>query len=503
MAPVRKKKKTTREGKPAKKALNGKLARLLLDHPLNEVINSSYAEYGKYVIEDRAVPSFQDGLKPSQRRALWALYYAKGSRPDKGFIKSSTVEGAAMEYHPHGGTYGTIANMIEGTTCPLIMGSGNFGSFSKLNTPPAAPRYTEVKMSHFTMECLFNKRFEKVFPTVPSYTGESFEPVWLPAQLPLILTLGASGIAVGVMTNIPAFTVESVFKAISFAFSKGKIPSVAYLVKTLEFATPYGGKMTSSEQDVEQLIRTGVGSIEWICDYAIKGKALHIHGIPPGWSADSRLDTIRKLPAVASVDDISSEKEIDIRVTFKRASEDALHVEMQKVKKLLTSKIHYKCNITERSKVEDELVPTTLAKFRSVSIVGLFKEWMAFRIHIEKMALRQEHKELGKDLSHQKLMKLAVLNLDVIFQLLKKKGIDKVTELSKKLRITEDQSRTIWGIAVGRLDRLSEVEIDDKIKALVKRRKTVKALFKVPMSSISTELKNSKHLMAAATAIRD
>ena len=134
-------KRTTRTVEKKKTPMSVKLAKTLINHPLNKVIDDSLKEFGTYVVEERAVPSYQDGLKPSQRRVLWAMYYAKGNRPEKGRIKSADAEGATMAYHPHSGAYPTIVNMIEGTPCPLMIGYGNFGSFSKLLTPAAASRY--------------------------------------------------------------------------------------------------------------------------------------------------------------------------------------------------------------------------------------------------------------------------------------------------------------------------------------------------------------------------
>lgn len=489
MKPARKKKKQVKSS-----ILTGAQARELIEHPLNTVINESLITYGKYIVEDRAVPALQDGLKPSQRRILWAMYKDLGSRPDKGYIKSARVEGATFTYHPHSSAFPTLVNMIEGTPCPLVTGYGNFGSFSKLYTPPAASRYSETKLNQFTMDALFSKRFEKVFPRVPSFDGSSHEPVWLPSTLPLILTMGATGIALGVMTNIPAFTTESIYKLVSLLFKKNKQPTAELMEKHLEFGSAYGGRMISKESEVLNLIKTGIGAIEWECEYKIEGKYLHITGLPPGWSYDKKVENIRNLPEVASVDNLTSAKGVDVRVSFKRLNEDDLYVAMDKVKKHLTSKIHYRSNITYRDIVEDELVDTTKAEFRSQSIVGILRDWMKFRIQIEKAALKIEFQELGDQLKHQQLMRLACTNLDIIFKLLKTKNIDKVKELAKKLKISEEESKTIWALPVGRLDTLSQKEIDNKIKGLIKQRKHVKLMHKQPTVSIVNFMQSCTHL---------
>lgn len=478
--------KSKKEDVPSLSAMGGEV----LNKPLNEVINDNLLTYGTYVLEDRAIPSFQDGLKPSQRRVLWALYHALGNRPEKGYIKSARAEGATFQYHPHSGAYGTIVKLIEGTPCPLLTGYGNFGSFSKALTPPAAPRYSECKLSKFAMAMFFDKRYAKTYPRVPSYEGSSEEPVFLPAQLPIILALGVSGIALGTTTEIPSFTIDSLYHAVKLALKRPDyMVPVKTLAKTLQFSSAYGGTVTSKEEEIESLISTGIGSITWRCDYEIHDKCVHIHGFPPGWSYDNKIEAIRKISSVTEVADLSGKDGIHIRIGFKRMSEDALDAEMTKVVKLLSVRMAYRTNITTREYVEDDLVPYTSSDFEKISIDTLLARWVAFRVNREIKALKVENKELGIDLAYQKLMLLATNSLDVIFALLKKKGIDRVPALSKALKISEDDARRIWEMPVRSLDRLSADTINAKIKTIQARRAEIKSLLQTPERAVLDALK--------------
>lgn len=663
-------KRPTKTDKPAKSTKKSKdsdvpsldnMGGEVLDSPLNEVIADNLRTYGEYVIEDRAIPSYQDGLKPSQRRSLWALYHALGNRPDKGYVKCARAEGATYQFHPHclagdteiqltdksvhtiaslvgktvhayaydleakmlvpataynirkgkvtttrytvsivnggyiectdnhpfliirgnvtmewveaknlkrgdrivggyhnlyqgylyvsavsveelaepqtfydftvdgyenlaimtkrnpskamntearewvcahnSGAYGTIVNMIEGTPTPLLTGYGNFGSFSKELTPPAAPRYSECKLSHFTMAMLFDKRYEKVYPRVPSYEGSSEEPVYLPAQLPLVLALGVSGIALGATTEIPAFTIHSLYHAVKLALKSEnyKVPAKK-LGSALQFASAYGGEVTSPLSDVIELVRTGQGQISWKCDYHIKDKQIHITGMPPGWSFDAKMRAIRQIPSVTEVSDLSSSNGINIRISFKRMGEEQLETEMDKVIKHLHTKNSHVVTITSRAHVPDELVSYAKSTFSKTSIVDLLAKWTKFRVMLEKKALKYEYNELSAYLDHQSLMFLATNSLDIIFAMLKKKGIDRVPALAKALKITEEQSSTIWAMQVRSLDRLSADQIKERIANAKKRQKEIKNLLAHPEDAVIKVLELNQKALTSPVA---
>src|SRR4029077_9547868 len=151
-------------------------------------------EYASYVIRDRAIPNLEDGLKPVQRRILWALHRTDDGR----FTKVANVVGDTMKFHPHGDASIGDALVVLAIKRYLIEGQGNFGNIYT-GDPPAAPRYIECRLTPLAREEVFN---DEITDFVPSYDGRNKEPITLPCKLPLLLMLGTEGIAVGMACRI-------------------------------------------------------------------------------------------------------------------------------------------------------------------------------------------------------------------------------------------------------------------------------------------------------------
>ncbi len=157
-------------------------------------VDRSFLDYASYVIRDRAIPNLSDGLKPVQRRILWALH----EKDDGRFIKVATWSGAAMQYHPHGDASINDALVVLANKRYLIEGQGNFGNIYTGDVP-AAGRYIECRLTELARHEIFN---DEITDFVPSYDGRGKEPVTLPSKLPLLLMLGTEGIAVGMSARI-------------------------------------------------------------------------------------------------------------------------------------------------------------------------------------------------------------------------------------------------------------------------------------------------------------
>src|ERR1041385_8258519 len=160
-----------------------------LELALHRRVNTSFLEYASYVIRDRAIPHLSDGLKPVQRRILWALHRVDDGR----FTKVANVVGDTMKFHPHGDASIGDALVVLTNKRYLIEGQGNFGNIFT-GDPAAAPRYIECRLTELARTELFN---DEITEFIPSYDGRLKEPVTLPCKLPLLLMLGTEGIAVG------------------------------------------------------------------------------------------------------------------------------------------------------------------------------------------------------------------------------------------------------------------------------------------------------------------
>jgi topoisomerase-4 subunit A len=165
-----------------------------LEVGLHTRVDRGFLDYASYVIRDRAIPNLADGLKPVQRRILWALH----EKDDGRFIKVANVVGHTMQYHPHGDASIGDALVVLANKRYLIEGQGNFGNIFT-GDPAAASRYIECRLTELARTEVFN---DSITDFIPSYDGRNKEPVTLPCKLPLTLMLGAEGIAVGLAARI-------------------------------------------------------------------------------------------------------------------------------------------------------------------------------------------------------------------------------------------------------------------------------------------------------------
>src|SRR5690625_4113647 len=232
---------------------------------LHETTQRRYLNYALSVITSRALPDVRDGLKPVQRRILYAMYHNLGLTPDSKHRKSAAVVGEVMaKYHPHGdqSIYDAMVRLAQDFSLryPLVDGQGNFGSMD--GDGAAAMRYTEAKLQHLAIEMLSELRKETV-PTRANYDGTLQEPVVLPAQVPNLWINGASGIAVGMATNIPPHHLGEVISG-CVALIDNPALTVEVLVKDYILAPdfPGGPAILNTQEELIDLYTTGSGAIE-------------------------------------------------------------------------------------------------------------------------------------------------------------------------------------------------------------------------------------------------
>ncbi|MER5349738.1 DNA gyrase subunit A [Kitasatospora sp. NPDC002551] len=232
---------------------------------LETEMQRSYLDYAMSVIVSRALPEVRDGLKPVHRRVLYAMYDG-GYRPEKGYYKCARVVGDVMgNYHPHGDTsiYDTVVRLAQpwSMRMPLVDGNGNFGSPG--NDPAAAMRYTECKMAPLAME-MMRDIDEETVDFAPNYDGRSQEPTVLPARFPNLLVNGATGIAVGMATNIPPHNLREVASGALWylenpeASHEELLDALIERIKGPDFPT---GALIVGRRGIDDYYRTGRGSV--------------------------------------------------------------------------------------------------------------------------------------------------------------------------------------------------------------------------------------------------
>jgi topoisomerase-4 subunit A len=266
--------------------------------PLQTMMDQNFLEYASYVICDRAIPTMEDGLKPVQRRILWSLHETDDGR----FTKVANVVGHCMQYHPHGDA--SIADALVNLTNKryLIEGQGNFGNVFT-GDRAAASRYIECRLTNLARNEIFN---DDLTEFVPNYDGRKKEPVTLPSKLPLLLMLGAEGIAVGMSTRILPHNFIELIEAQIAILQKQSFKVLPDFIQ--------GGLIDVSEYD------DGNGRIKLRARLKpTKNGRLVVNELPPGITTES---------LVASIEDAVRKKKVPVRAINDFTSE---HVEIELV----------------------------------------------------------------------------------------------------------------------------------------------------------------------------
>ncbi len=229
---------------------------------LQEEMQRSYLEYAMSVIVGRALPDARDGLKPVQRRILFAMYEL-GLTPDRPFRKCARVVGDVLgKYHPHGdqAVYDALVRLVQNfsTKYPTLDGHGNFGSVD--NDPPAAMRYTETRLAPIAHTAFLEEIGSETVSFSANFDGSQKEPDVLPAQLPFLLLNGSSGIAVGMATNIPPHNLGEIVDGLITLVENKDVSNkkLSSIIKGPDF--PTGGELICNRA-IEEMYETGKGSI--------------------------------------------------------------------------------------------------------------------------------------------------------------------------------------------------------------------------------------------------
>lgn len=298
--------------------------------PLSQETRKRYLNYAMSVIMSRALPDVRDGLKPVQRRILYAMYEPLHLRADSKTLKCAKIIGETMgNYHPHGdgAIYDALVRMAQNFSLryPLVHGQGNFGSIMGL--PAAANRYTEAKVTQLSEHMMEELRFDTV-ATRPNYDGERTEPVVLPTQFPNLLVNGASGIAVGMATNMPSHNLGEVISACLAMIDNPEAETRELLkhIKGPDF--PLGGRIVTDRKDLRAIYEEGRGAIkirgEWSLEKTKKAETetrVVIYSVPYGVETGVLAAEIgaivnsRKLPQLIDSNDETDNKH-DLRIVL-------------------------------------------------------------------------------------------------------------------------------------------------------------------------------------------
>jgi topoisomerase IV subunit A len=457
---------------------------------LAEYAERAYLEYALSVVKGRALPDVCDGQKPVQRRILYAMQQlglswagTSGAKP----VKSARVVGDVIgKYHPHGDTaaYDALVRMAQDFSqrYPLIDGQGNFGS--RDGDGAAAMRYTEARLAPIS-RLLLDEIDEGTVDFVPNYEGSFEEPKQLPARLPFVLLNGASGIAVGLATEIPSHNLREVAAAAVALIKNEKLSDDALFELLPGPDFPGGGQVISADEDIREAYRTGRGSLKvrarWTIEDLARGQwQLVVHELPPGVSSQKVLEEIEELtnPKVKTGKKALSQDQVQLKQTV-LAVLDAVRDESSK-----DAPVRLVFEPKTRTTPQQELINTLLAQTSletnaplNLTMIGIdgrpvqkslrqmLAEWVEFRQ--STVARRTQHR-LGKVTDRIHVLEgrqLVLLNIDEVIRIIRNADEPKPA-LIARFKLSERQADDILDIRLRQLARLEAIKIEQELKEL-------------------------------------
>lgn len=456
-------------------------------------------EYGEYVVKDRAVPEFRDGLKPVHRHLIYAMHKLNLHGSD--FKKAARVVGDTIgKYHPHGDTacYGALVT-IANTFPKLALGRGNWGS--PIDNA-AAQRYTEVRLADYSKMFLLDSGYLEVVPRIKNFDDSEDIPLYLPSLLPTMLLIGnEGGIAYGVRACNPSFQIEGVAKLVEIALSKGKVTD-EQCVKYLKINAPFGSECVATDEELADFIKTGrAKAIRYQpkinIDY--KNKIVEIVSYAPGFQSEEMVekkrDKIRELPEVSRwVSDCGDKRPnagpfgAYYYVVPKRGVDDeGLYQLAEKIKKILTGSQFYNLGLVVNH------VDESKTKFAYVNFSTFINQWVKYRILLEQKYLENIISKRERDVWEYETQVFAVTNKDQVLEVMKK-ALDKDdpdTYAAKALKIERERATYIIEMKLRRLAKLELRSVQDKLKAAKADIKQWKSDLKDPNPRITAALTES------------
>ncbi|WP_157265198.1 DNA topoisomerase IV subunit A [Azohydromonas aeria] len=473
----------------------------------------AYLEYALSVVKGRALPDVCDGQKPVQRRILYAMQRmglsfttAAGPKP----VKSARVVGDVLgRYHPHGDTaaYDALVRMAQDFSqrYPLIDGQGNFGS--RDGDGAAAMRYTEARLAPIT-RLLLDEIDEGTVAFVPNYDGSTAEPKQLPARLPFVLLNGASGIAVGLATEVPSHNLREVAAAAVALIRNEALPDddLFTLLPGPDF--PGGGQIISSPAEIRDAYASGRGSLKvrarWKIEDLARGQwQVVVTELPPGASAQKVLEEIEELtnPKVKAGKKTLSAEQLQLKQTLlgvldtvrDESSKDAPVRLVFEPKSRTVSQQEFMTVLLAHTSLEGN-APMNLTMVGAdgrptqKSLRQVLLEWIGFRL--DTVQKRTRHR-LAKVLDRIHVLEgrqLVLLNIDEVIRIIRNAEEPKPA-LIERFKLSDRQAEDILEIRLRQLARLEAIKIEQELKVLRAEQEKLENILATPAALKRTVVK--------------
>jgi DNA gyrase subunit A len=453
---------------------------------LHEAAQTRYLNYALSVITSRALPDVRDGLKPVQRRILFTMWQ-QNLTADVKHRKCAKVVGDVMgSYHPHGDValYETLVRMAQPFSLryPLVDGSGNFGSLD--GDSAAAMRYTECRLARLSDE-LLTEIDQTTVPFRPNYDGTKTEPVVLPSRIPNLLINGATGIAVGMATNIPPHNLGEVCTALIKLLDNPDLSSIqlARYVKGPDF--PTGGEMLNSPEELKEIYKTGSGAIRlrstWENGPETRGsKTIYITSVPYTVNKSTLVERIadvalgRKLPPLLDVKDLSTD---DVRIALELKKDADEKMVMAYLFKHTPLQTNFPVNLTC-------LVPTEgnpeVGRPERLDLHQMLFYFLHFRLDVVTRRLEHELEALKKRVHILEGFEKVFDALDEILKIVRRSDgkADAAAAIIKRFDLDADQTDAILELKIYRLAKLEILVIRKELDEKRRRIRQINTLLK-------------------------
>ena len=428
---------------------------------LHHLARHRYLNYALSVITSRALPDVRDGLKPVQRRILYGMYKDLKLRADTRYLKSARVVGEVMgKYHPHGdqSIYDAMVRMAQSFSLryPLVDGQGNFGSID--GDAPAAMRYTEARLRTLAEELMSEISMGTTIFR-PTYDGQLSEPIVVPAQVPNLLVNGASGIAVGMATNILPHNLTEVIDGLVAMVDDPLVDMdvLSDIIKGPDF--PTGGEILSTADEIRDVYETGQGAIKLRGGYETetvnRKKCIVVTSVPYGVNKGTLIEKIahhiatRKVPQIVDIRDESTD---DIRIVLELKRGAKPDVAMAYLYKHTPLQQNFHVNMTC-------LIPTENAEVSAPSRLGLvdvLRHFLDFRMEVVTRRLRHQLDVLLKAIHRLEGFEIIFDALDELIALIRASEgkADAARQIMLRFDLDEEQTDAILELKLYRLARL-------------------------------------------------
>ncbi len=446
--------------------------------PLRTFTEKAYLDYSMYVILDRALPQLADGLKPVQRRIIYAMSELALAAGNKHKKSARTIGDVIGKYHPHGDSacYEAMVLMAQDFSYryPIVDGQGNWGSTDDPKSF-AAMRYTEARLRAYA-ETLLSELGQGTVDWVPNFDGTLDEPKLLPARLPNVLLNGTQGIAVGMATDIPPHNLKEVAAACIHLLDEPDA-SVRDLCKhILGPDLPTGAEIITPKSELRAMYQSGNGAFRARALYEMEEGEVVVTALPYQVSGAKVLEQIagqmraKKLPMVEDLRD-ESDHEHPTRLVITPRS-NRVDVEQLMAHLFATTDL-------ERSYRVNLNVIALDGRPKVLGLKEILSEWLGFRLDTVRRRLNFRLDKVNARLHILEGLLIAFLNLDEVIRIVRKED-DPKPALIKRFKLTEDQAEAILETKLRHLARLEEMKIRGEQSELATEKEGIEKTLKSP-----------------------